>query len=192
MFRANAGKVDHFFMVSAALRFDPCLGEQVKCAAPREQEGGSGSLETTRAFLEQAPLACPGPEAMLPLEEDAVNPCYRQWVASLKEKVLGPVLGLVPDRLSEADWERVKSFFAFHGAHWQARPRDGVDALAEEKLRVYRDGGAAARAKELVAADSEVAGRLRGVGECGAASSLSPGSPAPGQQLRQLPGAIRS
>ncbi len=161
IFRKYAEKVDLFFMQSEAVRFEPRVREQLSW--PSEAQGAEQALQSLRSLLERAPLAHPTEDGALPLSPELINPLYRDWIAALKEHVLAPIFGRVPEELSQEQWFEVKSSLAPYEAHLQEKQGTEVKALPLEKLKAYRDGDFEAKARELIEADQKVASIMENV-----------------------------
>lgn len=71
--------------------------------------------------------------------------------------MLRPVLGEVPERLTEAQWERVREVLKPYGDHLREKPGAEVEGLPEEKLEAYLESDLAERVRELLGRDREVA-----------------------------------
>ncbi len=163
VYRTHAEKVDLFFAQCRMLRFDPRAAARMEEQESRTDGPDLLELEGVRTYLEEGPLAGPTEDGMLALAEDGLNPAYRDWVAALKRHVLQPILGEDPRRLSESDWQRVKSVLAPTAAYLAEEQGAEVAGLPEEKLLLYRDGDFAQKAQELIEADRHVADVLEGV-----------------------------
>ena len=161
--QARAGKIDGFFALCRAIRFEPRVADLIGWPGPDQQGLDPADLQQLQASLEQAPLAQPSHDGMLPLAEEDINPTCRQWIADLKEHVLRPVLGAVPERLSESDWQKAKSLLSPYAAYLKEKRGAEVEALPIEKLEQYRDGDLEKQVRVLIAADREVAATLAGV-----------------------------
>lgn len=161
----HARDVDAFFAQCRLLEFSPNAAARLKEWSQAAESVDPGDPEAIDDCLRAVPLAHPRPAGELPLDPAAVNPLCRQWVAELSERVLRPILGEAPERLTEADWERVKAVLAPYGAHVVARAGAEVEGLPGETLERYRDSDLADRARELIEADRQVAVILDGVAQ---------------------------
>jgi len=158
-------KIDLFYALCRVLRYEPRAEARLKwpgAALDRLDSGDYGDLEE---FLRDAPIAEARPDGVLPLDADRVNPYYCDWIESLKRRVLRPIIGSVPDDLREEDWTRIGTVLAPYEQYLSARKGAEVEGLPDEKLRRYREGAYAAKARELIAADRQVADMLAGVKE---------------------------
>ena len=163
LYQAHVGKVDLFFTLCRMVRFGPSTALKVAFEESHVRDLDLSQAEPVQAALERAPLAQPGPEALLPLSDDAVNPFYRQWICALKKRVLQPILGGVPERLSQADWERVKSVLAPYKAYLEQKKGASVEALPLDRLRQYRDGSFEQKVRELIELEKELSAIIGGV-----------------------------
>jgi len=163
VYQTHAEKVDTFFARCRVWQFDPRAAEHLDWPQTELQKLDAADLAQLQSALQEAPLARPNPEGRLPLSEDAVNPFYRSWIAALKEKVLRPILGRVPEQLSEDDWARTKSTLAPYAAYLKAKPGAEVEPLGLEKLQAYRDGALEPKILELIEKDRHVADVLKDV-----------------------------
>jgi len=163
LYRAHADKVESFFARCRLLAFDARAAAQL---GPRDEELASLDASDPAAveeFLLRAPIAEPNAQGALPLREDALNPAYRSWTGALKEQVLRPALGDVPDALTEEAWREVERFFAPYAAYLAAREGAEVERVPPERLERYRDGDFARRTAALLEADRKVAAVMAGV-----------------------------
>jgi len=163
LYQEHADKVDMFFALGNLGRFWPDASDVTGPPAP-----GSvpvSSLGDLRESLKEAPLALPTPDCTLPLSEDQINPYYRRWISSLKEKVLRTALGSVPPQLSEADWNRAKSVLAPYAAYLADKKGAEIEVLTVEKARNYLDSRLEGQLRELIQRDKDVATVLEGIQE---------------------------
>jgi len=158
----HAGAVDDFFALCRMARFAPqhVKDEVFRTGLPDALVRG---LDETRACLAQAPIAPVGAEAVIPLGEDGVNPAYEGWLEELARTVVSGVLGSLPDRIGEADWNRVRSAFAPYAAYLADKKGSGVEKIPLDRLRSYRSGELADAARALIERDRHVATILEGV-----------------------------
>jgi len=164
LYEAHADKVESFFAQCRLLEFEADAAQRVG-----KREGALAELDVSDAqaveeFLRSGPLAAPSAEGMLPLSEAAINPAYRGWIAALKEQVLGPVLGSVPEALSEDQWRQVGRFLAPYAGYLASKQGGEVEGVPLERLRSYCDGDHLERTQALVQADQKVADVMAGVG----------------------------
>ncbi|MDP6439576.1 MAG: hypothetical protein QGH74_08085, partial [Candidatus Brocadiia bacterium] len=162
VYSAHATEVDRFFELSHALRYEPRTAPHI--------EGPLDGLDaaepdSVQEYLQRAPMCHPTADGALPLQEDAVNPAYREWVGALKESVLATILGGVSETLPENQWREIKSALAPYEAYLKDKQGGAVEGLAVEQLTSYRDGPCLGKANELVAMDRNVAAMLAAVGE---------------------------
>jgi len=146
--QAVAPKVEQFYALCRALWLSP---------SPEPLATEAGPVEPDEA-LAAAPLARPTPDALLPLEGDAVNPHFRPALAEFRRRAVEPFLG-PQQTLSEEQWRRVRARFAAHEEWLAARPGPDVEKLGVEALERHLDATSAAAVRRLLTRDNEVARR---------------------------------
>jgi hypothetical protein len=161
VYSAHATEVDRFFELSHALRYEPRTAPHIE--GPPEGLDAA-EPDAVQEYLQRAPMCHPTADGALPLQDDAVNPAYREWVGALKESVLATILGGVPEALPEGQWRKVKSAMAPYEAYLKDKQGGAVEGLTAEQLTSYRDGPCLGKADELVAMDHNVAAMLATVG----------------------------
>mgnify|MGYP006285957951 CR=1 FL=1 len=154
----HADKVDAFFDRMQFLSFRTA-GKRVEGTGPLPElhDVDLSKRSDMEDALEKAPLAHAPANGGLPLSPEHLNPFYRNWIQSLKTKVLRPILGEVPQTLSAQDWERVREVLAPYDRYLRGKKGAEVEALPAEKLRSYVDGSYEDRARELLQQDEDVA-----------------------------------
>jgi len=162
---AHADKVDLFFGLSRAVRFEPRAAARIGCPEADFRDFDFTKAEDIASCLARAPIAKPAGDAQLPLSGDDVNPLYASWLVDLAEIVLTAILGVPGESLSESDWEKVKSAFAPYAAYLGEKKGACVEKLPLDKLRSYLDGPLEKKAQEIIEADKKVADILDGVHE---------------------------
>lgn len=159
-----AGPIEAYFSLCRALRFsrdvERVLGEPT---AETEEERTSSLARRIQSVLRRAPVATPTPEGELPLQGDRLNPYHAEDIARFREEVVQPVLGEVPDSLSEHQWQQLQSTFAPYADLLNRKPTEGLDDLDSDRLRAYVDGGLVEQAAQLFRKHEEVAGFLDNV-----------------------------
>ena len=163
VFERHADKIDLFFALCDAIAFEPRTEPNLAGKDAELQSRDFDKIEDLNACLAGIPIARPTPEGTLPLSDWSINPVFRLWIGELKEQVLKPVLGNVPEVLTPQDWQRVKAMLAPYAAYLTEKKGACVEALPSDKLVAYRDGPALTGAHELVAADRAVAAVRAGV-----------------------------
>lgn len=156
VYSAHADRVEMFFALCRALRFEPRAAGRLGCQDSELQALDFTKPQDLSTCLERAPLAKPTDDARLPLHENSVNPLFRAWIGELRAKVLTRVLGKIPEFLEEADWQAVKSCLAPYEAYLADKPGGGVEKLPVEKLCSYRDGSFQETAQRLIETDKQV------------------------------------
>ena len=127
-------KLDHFFALDRASRFDPRLGRR---AQPREadlDEADVSSAEAVDQILDLASLAPPRGESELEIDGQ-INPLYRERLRRLRDRVLRPLLGESSERLSEAQWKEVRRRMEPYGDWRRKKPEGKAGELGAERLR---------------------------------------------------------
>ena len=153
LYARHADAIDRFFFLADFERFDPANAAKFLAAKP--------DTETAAAALDAAPLARPAPDGALPLEGPLVNPSHRADVAALRNGLFGRVLGAKdPASVTEAQWRKVKSVLAAHGAYLAAKKGAIVEKLDAAMLPVWDKGDFAERAARLQEDDKVVAQRV--------------------------------
>lgn len=157
VFIRYAEKIDLYFDLARAAKYDPSLAERL-----RPGSSGAGDVELSRSealneYLARGPVATPPEEGKLVVSGEGVNPLYRPWIAELREKVLGPVLGAVSDALTEDEWTRVRSTLDPHGAYLAEKAGECVEPIPVERLETYRGGACKAIVEGLIEEDGQVA-----------------------------------
>lgn len=164
-FRKNADKVDLFFALCRAIRFEPRALSRLGCADADMNELDFTKLEDLNSCLEKVPIAKPVDNTGLPLHENAVNPLYRSWIGELRDDLLPAVLGKTPEFLEEADWQKVKDRLKPYEAYLNEKPGGGLESVPVERLRIYADGAFAQKAAGMIEADAQVTEVLDGARE---------------------------
>ena len=90
------------------------------------------SLTVDTPELKELPLAMVSTEAVLDLTKH-INPFWTDEIAAFAEKVVKPITGKA-DKLSEADWGKIKAHFAAYEAWQAAKPGKAVESLGVERL----------------------------------------------------------
>ncbi|MBN2451159.1 MAG: hypothetical protein JXR77_12265 [Lentisphaeria bacterium] len=159
----HAAEIEAFFAACRALRFDchalPGLWDPGRAVASVTAAGNGGVTEC----LKLLPLARPVPEGALTLSEEAINPHYDAWLQALRDVVLRPLLGHLPEALTRDDWQRIRAALAPHEAYLAEKPAAFADGVPLERLEHHLDSDLAGKARDLIAADRRVATILRDV-----------------------------
>ena len=90
------------------------------------------SLTVDTPELKELPLAMVSTEAVLDLTKH-INPFWVDEIAAFAEKVVKPITGKA-DKLSEADWGKIKAHFAAYEAWQAAKPGKAVESLGVDRL----------------------------------------------------------
>ena len=90
------------------------------------------SITADTPELKELPLAMVSTEAVLDLTKH-INPFWADEIADFAEKVVKPITGKT-DKLTEADWGKIKAHFAAYEAWQAAKPSAAVESLGVERL----------------------------------------------------------
>jgi len=152
-------KLEQFFWQCDLLRVEPRAASRFELS---EDELEGFDLENAPAIEKRvslAPLSRPNAAGELNLN-DGLNPCYEAQIWALRDKVLKRALGTDVEKLTREDWEKVKALFGPHQAWCDAKPKDKIEALGEEKLTAYIDGELPKEAEVLIERDLAVKDEL--------------------------------
>ncbi len=149
-------RVDLFFALCRTIDFEPRAKSLLGCSDAELKEFDFTKSEDLNSCLECAPIAKPTADGVLPLDSGVVNPLFRGWVKDFCNIVLQPVLGDVPEFLTEEQWEQVKNSLKPYRDYLKNKPQAGIEKLDNKKLLEYRDGVLATEANKLVDHDKKV------------------------------------
>jgi len=165
LFCKHAERIDHFFALCRAVRFDARMAERIGGPDAALDALDLSQPADVTSGLERSPLATPNCDDHLPLLEESVNPLYASWVMKLKQDVLDPVLGDVGESLHVTEWERVKQALKPYADYVANQKGARVRNLSDEQLRHYHQSEAYADVQKLIDADKAVANMLKGIHE---------------------------
>lgn len=157
VFVRYADKIDLYFDLARAAQYDPSLAERLRPGSSGPGDVEFSKLETLNEYLARGPVAAPPEEGKLVVSGEGVNPLYRPWIAELREKVLGPVLGAVSEVLTEDEWIKVRQTLDPHGAYLAEKAGECVESIPVERLEDYRGGACKAIVEGLIEEDRQVA-----------------------------------
>ena len=152
-------KIEQFFWQCDLVRVEPRAAIRFELS---EDELEGFDLENAHAIekrLRLAPLSPPNATGELNLNS-GLNPCYEERVWELRDKVLKRALGTEVEKLTREDWEKVKALFERHKAWHDAKPKDEIEALGEERLTAYLEGELPKEAEVLIERDLAVSNEL--------------------------------
>ena len=155
-------RVDHYFVQCQAVVFDPRLAEQLP---PHQADLASSDLKDSKAIeqlMAQAPLAT-SDSGSVPHFSQTINTLDRANWDRLVESVVHPILGEQVDRLTRHDWQQPNERFAVYKGWIEAKPRDAVAALGQEKMKASVDGGYTHAVRELIDQSRQTARQLDNV-----------------------------
>jgi len=161
----HADRVDHFFALCRAVRFDARMAERIGGPDSALDDLDLSQPDDVTSGLQRSPLAAPNRDERLPLGPEALNPLYAEWVMQLKADVLAPVLGEVGDALHVDQWQQVKQALQPYADYVANQTGALVRALSDEQLRRYQSAEAYTEVEKLIAADKSVADMLKGIRE---------------------------
>jgi hypothetical protein len=147
---AIRGKVDQYFAQCEALALDERFARGMGSSDEEVQGLNLDDPAEIQKLLAAAPLAPGRADRLLPFDAN-VNPHYATLLERLRREVCQPALGGPVERLSSAQWQQVKAFFAAHQAWAAAAPDPKVQALGADKLRAYLQPQFAEALHELIA-----------------------------------------
>ncbi|MCP4643066.1 MAG: hypothetical protein GY851_21650 [bacterium] len=147
-----APRIDAYFLQCDVVHLNRSLGREVEAAAWPAQTFDTESV--AQDYLENAPLARPRAEGVLPLRE-GVNPHYAHALTVLAEGILPVLAGPEFDRrqLTHAQWISAKAAFTPFGGWLEAKAGGEVERLGIDVLRAYVEGDAESRLDALIDAD---------------------------------------
>ncbi|NQT92569.1 MAG: hypothetical protein HQ559_07400, partial [Lentisphaerae bacterium] len=157
VFARYADKIDLYFDLARAARYDTSLAARLRPGVPEPGELEFSTLDALNEYLARGAVASPPEEGKLVLSGDGVNPLYRPWIKELGEQVLVPVLGATPDVLTEDDWIKVRKKLDPYGMYAAEKTGESVETVPLERLEAYRDGACKAVVQNLMGEDHKVA-----------------------------------
>ena len=142
-------KLDQYFAQCEALALDERFAQRMGWT--EEELAGLDFDDPTviEEVLRGAPLARGRADRTLRFD-DPINPHYAELLQRLRREVCEPALGGSVERLSAAQWQRVKRLFATHREWAAGRPDDKLLALGIDWLRGYLEGRFAEAVRELI------------------------------------------
>ena len=165
VYAEHAAKVDLFFKLCRLKRYDPRTSPRLAGLESRVQELDPADPAAVDTYLAGLPVANPNEDGLLPLDEQRVNPAFREWFQSLRATVLPAVLTPVPEQLTETDWQQVKNVLAPYEGYLAQQTGAFVGVLPDEQLERYRAPAWTERTRELIATDKRVASIAEGVAQ---------------------------
>ncbi|MBS3820672.1 MAG: hypothetical protein GVY16_00165 [Planctomycetes bacterium] len=157
--QALGPKLQQFFARCEAVRLDARLAERIALQEADLAGGNVDDPEAVEAFLRDAPLAPPTPEAVLRYDVPK-NPYYIQLLRRLDRYVVEPVLGGPRDCLSWPQWDHIQRTLQPY-ADWQAdRPAQPYLDIPPERLGEYLADERVDRIRRLIAESADTAFEL--------------------------------
>lgn len=154
LYRDIRDKIDHFFALDRASRFDPRLEKRGRPLDRDLDAADVSSAAAVDAYLDLASLALPRGESELAIEGET-NPLYRDKLVALRRGVLGPLLGDGADKLTESQWKEVRRVLEPHGAWLARKPAGKVAELGVDRLRQILSSPELAESVDRLVAESE-------------------------------------
>jgi len=152
-------KLEQFFWQCDLLRVEPRAASRFELNEDELQGFDFDNALAIEKRVTEAPLSRPNEAGELNLN-GGLNPCYEERVWALRDKVLKQALGKDVEKLTREDWEKVKALLEPHKAWHDAKPKDEIEALGEEKLTAYVDGELPKEAEVLIERDLAVKDEL--------------------------------
>ncbi len=126
-------KINDFFTRCELASYDPRTLEAIELQEVQYLNTAASDLIVNDEEFGKFPIAQAASEPRLPLTE-RVNPAWISAINSLRECVIGPVLG-ERSELSQADWKTVQKCFEAH-ANWRNSKSGGkVESIDLERIR---------------------------------------------------------
>jgi len=113
-------------------------------------------LTETMPAIAAFPLSEIGPARELPLT-DEVNPYWAKAVEVFEQQVVKPLLGASCNKLSDAQWQKVKQIFAPYESWLAAKAGAEVESLGIPRLTALVAGKAQTAVESLIAQDAALA-----------------------------------
>jgi hypothetical protein len=158
---AVRAKVDDFFTRVRLAGYDASATGPLNPPGERYAALAANTLSQATAEIATLPLATVAPGAALPLR-DGLNPAWEGAVATLRDKVVAPVLG-ARDTLDFAGWQQVCGALDAWQAWLSARPDTPVAGVDIATLRRLASEERRARLLALVADDKAAAPEADGI-----------------------------
>ncbi|MDX9971467.1 MAG: hypothetical protein RBU21_00615 [FCB group bacterium] len=150
---------ERYFELCKVVGLNRMLGrETLQPESPPEVYQDRAKMEE---YLEEAPIARPRPEPVLPYEED-VNPAYADRVRAFRDTVAQGLLGdgYSPSRLTEDEWSRIKTAFLTYEKWLHSKSGGAVEKLGPEKLNAYLACDLPARLRKMIETDRAAGAQL--------------------------------
>jgi hypothetical protein len=151
LFTKVAPRIDQFFALCEALRFNMASPSYPGLARDRGAKTDRDDPEAVDAFMKKAPVAWITPEGKLDMT-GAINPHWRELIEALRRELLAPLLNSPISELDHLQWQQVKQALAPH-AEWRSRqPATSVTQIPPDRLRhCLRNPAVVDRVKTLIA-----------------------------------------
>jgi hypothetical protein len=157
-------KIDEFFAQCRLLEVNPAA-DSFYADLNNIPSFDLSDTDTLNNYISKAPLAKPNVDEILHLTA-AINPFYRNLIASFRDNVLKKSKTLKSDStLSFEEWESLKKEFA-NFADWESgKSGDAVEKLGVELLKKYTEGTFESDLRPIFEKDLTVADEIKKIGE---------------------------
>ncbi|MBN1445491.1 MAG: hypothetical protein JW957_05240 [Candidatus Omnitrophica bacterium] len=153
-------KMNEFFTQCAIAGFDGRVKNSLKLTQKELEETDFTDTKLVLKRLAKAPLAEIDDEGTLRLN-GYINPVFADAVNSLRRNVIEKALGKNTDRLTQKQWETVKSIFAVYGTYLDGKKGGAVESVGEEILRKYTEGALRDKINALIEKDIAAAKQIQ-------------------------------
>jgi hypothetical protein len=154
-------KLDDFFTRTRLASFDSRAAEKLNPPLSTYETLSVEALQADDVAIAALPLAHVEAGASLSLG-DAVNPAWAGKLARLRDEIVAPMIG-PRDKLSEEDWEKIKTRFDAHAAWLARKPATAVEKLGIDRLKVLLDPGVKQRIDALIARDKALEPQMNAI-----------------------------
>lgn len=151
-FEAVKAKVDDYFVRCQLAAFDQRAADTLNPAASVYEVLANRVVADVDAEIAALPLSAIAAERPLDLSL-GINPAWACAIATLKEKVLTPLLGADYEVLTAADWQQVSTRLAAWRSWQAAKPETALHSLELDYLQQLVAGDVKTRLEALIADD---------------------------------------
>ena len=149
-------KVDQYFAQCQVVAFDPRTAGRVGVNEAELSSLDGDDPKAIEEFIRTSPLSKPRADRVLDFDED-INPVYAAGIERLRSEVVQPALGEPAPRMTRAQWQQVKQFFAAHEQWAGDKAGQAVEPLGAEMLQRYLGDRFRYAATGLIAESTETA-----------------------------------
>ncbi len=151
IFSAVRPKLEQYFAQCQMLAMDTRFAQRMGWTQSELAELDLDDLAVIEQVLARTPLAVPTVDGELAFD-GRINTHYAASLERFRHQVADPILGLSPERLSGAQWSRIKSAFAAHEAWIKAKAGAEVDGIDRHRLQAHLVGDGAKAVRDLITA----------------------------------------